>query len=224
MTEQQTRGSRLSIIYDRIVLGHPLLSIAFCCLITAWLSTYIPTMKLDASADSLVLEGDTALEYFRETGARYSSDEFLLVAYQPNGDLLSDEVLDNLRVLRNELTELEGVSSVVSILDVPLLNSPRIDLSEITSSGGVPTLETPGIDRKLQATARAQALQHALQTLPDRQRQAMILRHIEDLSNPEISDIMEISVEAVESLVSRGKRALASTLAPQRKALGLEDD
>ena len=83
---------------------------------------------------------------------------------------------------------------------------------------------TPGIDLKLQATARAQALQHALQTLPDRQRQAMILRHIEDLSNPEISDIMEISVEAVESLVSRGKRALASTLAPQKKALGLEDD
>ena len=84
--------------------------------------------------------------------------------------------------------------------------------------------ETPGIDLKLQATARAQALQHALQTLPDRQRQAMILRHIEDLSNPEISDIMEISVEAVESLVSRGRRALASTLAPQKKALGLEDD
>ncbi len=84
--------------------------------------------------------------------------------------------------------------------------------------------ETPGIDIKLQATARAQALQHALQTLPDRQRQAMILRHIEDLSNPEISDIMEISVEAVESLVSRGNRALASTLAPQKKALGLEDD
>ena len=84
--------------------------------------------------------------------------------------------------------------------------------------------ETPGIDLKLQATARAQALQHALQILPDRQRQAMILRHIEDLSNPEISDIMEISVEAVENLVSRGKRALASTLAPQKKALGLEDD
>ena len=84
--------------------------------------------------------------------------------------------------------------------------------------------ETPGIDLKLQSTARAQALQHALQTLPDRQRQAMILRHIEDLSNPEISDIMEISVEAVESLVSRGRRALASTLAPQKKALGLEDD
>ena len=84
--------------------------------------------------------------------------------------------------------------------------------------------DTPGVDCKLQTTARAQALQHALQTLPGRQRQAMILRHIEDLSNPEISDIMEVSVEAVESLVSRGKRALAITLAPQKKALGLEND
>ena len=102
----------------------------------------------------------------------------------------------------------------------------RLRKSNRNSGDEVPEVadETPGIDRKLQAIARAQALQHALQTLPDRQRQAMILRHIEDLSNPEISDIMEISVEAVESLVSRGKRALASTLAPQKKALGLEDD
>ena len=102
----------------------------------------------------------------------------------------------------------------------------RLRKSNRNSGDEVPEVadETPGIDRKLQTTARAQALQHALQTLPDRQRQAMILRHIEDLSNPEISDIMEISVEAVESLVSRGKRALASTLAPQKKALGLEDD
>ena len=102
----------------------------------------------------------------------------------------------------------------------------RLRKSNHNSGDEVPEVadETPGIDRKLQATARAQALQHALQTLPDRQRQAMILRHIEDPSNPEISDIMEISVEAVESLVSRGKRALASTLAPQKKALGLEDD
>ena len=102
----------------------------------------------------------------------------------------------------------------------------RLRKSNRNSGDEVPEVadETPGIDLKLQATARAQALQHALQTLPDRQRQAMILRHIEDLSNPEISDIMEISVEAVESLVSRGKRALASTLVPQKKALGLEDD
>ena len=102
----------------------------------------------------------------------------------------------------------------------------RLRKSNRNSGDEVPELadDTPGVDCKLQITARAQALQHALQTLPGRQKQAMILRHIEDLSNPEISDIMEVSVEAVESLVSRGKRALAITLAPQKKALGLEND
>ena len=102
----------------------------------------------------------------------------------------------------------------------------RLRKSNRNSGDEVPELadDTPGVDCTLQITARAQALQHALQTLPGRQRQAMILRHIEDLSNPEISDIMEVSVEAVESLVSRGKRALAITLAPQKKALGLEND
>jgi len=83
---------------------------------------------------------------------------------------------------------------------------------------------TSSAERNLQTTERLQALQGALQTLPPRQKQAVILRHIEGLSNAEIADVFGISVEAVESLVSRGKRALASTLAPQRKALGLEDD
>lgn len=57
---------------------------------------------------------------------------------------------------------------------------------------------------------RMAALQTALNNLPDRQRQAVVLRHIEGLTNPEIGQIMEIGVEAVESLTARGKRALAT--------------
>jgi RNA polymerase sigma-70 factor (ECF subfamily) len=60
--------------------------------------------------------------------------------------------------------------------------------------------------------------------LPDRQRQAVILRNIEDLANPEIASIMGISVEAVESLTARGKRALSKILNDQRDALGFEND
>jgi RNA polymerase sigma-70 factor (ECF subfamily) len=82
----------------------------------------------------------------------------------------------------------------------------------------------PGMEHQLQIQARAVALQTALQKLPERQRQAMILRHLQDLSNPEISDIMEISIEAVESLIARGKRTLAGALAPQKKALGFQDE
>lgn len=69
---------------------------------------------------------------------------------------------------------------------------------------------------------RAAALEAALATLPDRQRQAVVLRHIEGLTNPEISEIMGVGVEAVESLTARGKRALTAALADRKSALGLE--
>ncbi|EEE37384.1 RNA polymerase sigma-70 factor [Rhodobacteraceae bacterium KLH11] len=77
------------------------------------------------------------------------------------------------------------------------------------------------VDR-MQDAARKDALQAALDQLPDRQRQAVVLRHIEELSNPEIAGIMDISVEAVESLTARGKRALAAILAGRRDELGYE--
>jgi RNA polymerase sigma-70 factor (ECF subfamily) len=73
----------------------------------------------------------------------------------------------------------------------------------------------------LMARQRADALQTALASLPDRQRQAVVLRHIEGLTNPEIATILDIGVEAVESLTARGKRALTAALAGQKSALGL---
>jgi len=60
--------------------------------------------------------------------------------------------------------------------------------------------------------------------LPDRQRQAVVLRHIEGLTNPEIAAVMDIGIEAVESLTARGKRALSAALSGQRAALGYEDE
>lgn len=78
--------------------------------------------------------------------------------------------------------------------------------------------------QQLQDRARVDALQEALNDLPERQRQAVILRHIEALTNPEIAEIMEIGVEAVESLTARGKRALAKALSGRRDELGYTDD
>ncbi|SOB90970.1 RNA polymerase ECF family sigma subunit [Rhodobacter sp. JA431] len=71
---------------------------------------------------------------------------------------------------------------------------------------------------------RAAALEMALAQLPARQRQAVVLRHLEGLSNPEIAEAMEIGVEAVESLTARGKRALAALLAERREELGYGHD
>jgi RNA polymerase sigma-70 factor (ECF subfamily) len=79
---------------------------------------------------------------------------------------------------------------------------------------------SPGAVARLIEADRALALQAALDQLPERQRQAVILRHLEGLANPEIAEIMEIGVEAVESLTARGKRALTALLAGRREELG----
>ncbi len=82
--------------------------------------------------------------------------------------------------------------------------------------------EASVVDR-MQDEARKDALQIALAELPERQRQAVVLRHIEELPNPEIAGIMGISVEAVESLTARGKRSLAAILAGRREELGYDN-
>jgi RNA polymerase sigma-70 factor (ECF subfamily) len=87
-----------------------------------------------------------------------------------------------------------------------------------------PASPEPGAPEKLQDKARNAALQGALDDLPDRQKQAVILRHIEGLANPEIAQIMGITTEAVESLTARGKRALGAALAGRRAELGYNDD
>jgi RNA polymerase sigma-70 factor (ECF subfamily) len=83
-----------------------------------------------------------------------------------------------------------------------------------------PEDDQPAAGERLQQATRMAALDKALATLPDRQREAVVLRHIEGLSNPEIAEILDISVEAVESLTARGKRALAAALSDQREELG----
>ncbi len=91
-------------------------------------------------------------------------------------------------------------------------------------AGPEPEDAGPSALGRLQDAHRLRALETALAGLPDRQRQAVVLRHIEGLANPEIAAVMEIGVEAVESLTARGKRALAQLLSGQKAALGYGDD
>lgn len=83
--------------------------------------------------------------------------------------------------------------------------------------------QPPEVER-IQQKSRVAALDAALTDLPERQRQAVVLRHLDGLANPEIAEIMAVSVEAVESLAARGKRALARCLGGRRQELGFADD
>ncbi|RMH40371.1 MAG: RNA polymerase sigma factor [Alphaproteobacteria bacterium] len=100
----------------------------------------------------------------------------------------------------------------------------RTDRTVAADPDAVPEVadDRPGPEAALTEKARLRVLDAALAALPDRQRQAVVLRHIEGLSNPEIAEIMEISVEAVESLTARGKRALARALAARKEELGYD--
>lgn len=87
-----------------------------------------------------------------------------------------------------------------------------------------PEDDSPGVQAVMMQRMRARALDEALAELPERQRIAVTLRHLEGRTNPEIADILEVSVEAVESLTARGKRALAALLGQRREELGYVED
>jgi len=84
--------------------------------------------------------------------------------------------------------------------------------------------ETPNVEDQMISADRGRALRQAMDRLPARQKLALTLRHFEELSNPEIAEALETSVEAVESLLSRARRALAADLSSNRSALGLAMD
>jgi RNA polymerase sigma factor (sigma-70 family) len=87
-----------------------------------------------------------------------------------------------------------------------------------------PLDDSPSVPAQMQTRARMTALSDALAQLPERQAQAVSLRHLEGLSNPDIAQIMDISVRSVESLTARGKRALADLMAGRKAELGYDDD
>ena len=90
-------------------------------LVVGALGAFAWRIELDASAESLVLERDTDLQYYRDIRARYGSDDFVVVTYRPEGALFDQQTLARIESLRDELAGLKRVASVVSLLDVPLL-------------------------------------------------------------------------------------------------------
>ena len=135
--------------YKNTVIERPAITLLVFLLVVIFFGYHGPDLKLDASAESIVLENDPDLRYHRAIREVYGSDDFVIITYTPFDDLLSPTSLAGLKALRNDLRQLERVSSVVTILDVPLLNSPKVSIAELTDDAEVRTLETPGVDKEL---------------------------------------------------------------------------
>ena len=123
--------SRTVKLYGELVFGRPWLVIGVTFLIVAFFAWYTQYFRLDASADSLLLENDPDWEFFRQVENRYGIREFVVVAYIPQGDLFSRPELEKLNRLHNDLLAINYVDRVDSILNVPVFaDTPLTAISE----------------------------------------------------------------------------------------------
>lgn len=171
------RSSRLIGAFDRLVLARPRTVLVCVLVIVACLGAGARRFRLDASAETLILEGDRDYSYSRHVSERYGQGDFALLTYTPRGGLLDDQVLADLGALRDAVRRLPRVASVRSILDVPLLESPPIPLADMAK--GLPTLENARVDRSLApAELRDSPIYRSLLVSPDLRTTALLVDFI----------------------------------------------
>jgi len=120
----------LSHLYQNTVLKNP--KSIFILLIIALLGFgyFSKDFRLDASSDTLLIEGDPDLEYLREVTERYGSKEFLVLTYTPNVGMVTESSINNLLSLKYKIQSLDWVHKVVTLLDIPLLDNSEAPLQE----------------------------------------------------------------------------------------------
>ncbi len=132
-------------LYDRVVLRRPVISILFLTVLFAALISGVQFFRLDASADSLVLEGDLDYKKFVEIVDRYGTTEFALITFTPKTEVLfSEDSLRKIDLLQQDLAEIPHIKSVVSMLDVPLFKNPPVPIKELKSN--IKTLRSELVD------------------------------------------------------------------------------
>ena len=90
--------------------------------------------KLDASSDALVLENDESLRVYREAEDEFGDSSFLIATYQPFRELFSDYSINRIKNLENDLKNIDGVDSVLSLLDAPIFFQPKVGLTEVADN------------------------------------------------------------------------------------------
>ncbi len=109
-------------------------SIVLLFLVLGFFIAQIPNFQLDASSDSLVLESDKSLQYYNNIKKNYGSDDYLVISYQVEKDLLAPEQLEHLARFRKDLQAIDQIKAVTTILDVPLFQSPPLSLTDLSST------------------------------------------------------------------------------------------
>lgn len=112
-------------MYIQAILKKPIITLTFILAVVAALAINIQYINIDASPDSLLLDSDPDLEFYREVHREYGSDEYIIVGFQPHANLYEPQTIDFIQGLTEELKTAPGISGVNSITNVPLLQQPR---------------------------------------------------------------------------------------------------
>ena len=131
--------------YQNGVLKNP--KTVFILLVIAILSFgyYSKDFRLDASSETLLIEGDPDLAYLQEVTERYGSKDFLVLTYTPNEGMVTDNSINNLLSLKYKIQSLNWVHSVITLLDIPLLENSDAPLQERLES--FKTLKDEDVDK-----------------------------------------------------------------------------
>ena len=133
-------------LYQNTILKNPksILIILLIALIS--FGYYSKDFRLDASSETLLIEGDPDLEYLKEVTNRYGSKDFLVLTHTPNDGMVSDSAINNLLSLKYKLQSLDWVHSVITLLDIPLLDNSDAPLQERLLN--FKTLKDEGVDKE----------------------------------------------------------------------------
>ncbi len=132
-------------LYSKTILQYPKTILLLITLLVGFLGYEAFNLKIDASANTLLLEGDKDLQYSREVDKRYKSQDLLVIAYTPKDDLLADNTIQNIQKISGDLEKLSLVDSVNTIVNIPLLQTSKLSFTELT--GGAKTLKSKGITK-----------------------------------------------------------------------------
>ena len=134
-----------SHLYFYSILKNPKRMLLIMFVIMIGIGSYTTNFKLDASADSLILENDSDLLTYKDTIQRYSTKDFIVMTYTPKqGEIFDKNHLLLIKRLKEKLLSIKNISSVVSIVDVPLVQSSETSLTEMINN--VPTILSKDID------------------------------------------------------------------------------
>ena len=132
-------------LYQNFILKKPKAVLALLLIAILSFGYYSKDFRLDASSETLLIEGDPDLAYLKEITERYGSKDFLILTYTPNEGMVTDSSINNLLSLKYKIQSLDWVHSVITLLDIPLLNNSDAPLQERLKS--FKTLKDEDVDR-----------------------------------------------------------------------------